>query len=119
VSIRITCKCCQATYKVKDKYAGKQGFCPFCAAVVSIPALDASSDSGEWQVPPPVEPGGETVVQKIPQSQSSTLSLRTHVEVVVCTKCKKPNLVGGQKCMHCAAELPQPRPPETPKVPPG
>ncbi|HWA97064.1 MAG TPA: hypothetical protein VG713_01165 [Pirellulales bacterium] len=38
--IQVTCSGCKATFTVSDKYAGKQGPCPKCKAVITIPKIE-------------------------------------------------------------------------------
>ena len=38
--IRVTCTGCHARFNVSDKFAGKEGPCPKCKAVIQIPGLD-------------------------------------------------------------------------------
>lgn len=47
MSIAVICEHCQATFKVKDRFAGKRGKCPKCAGPIEIPALDDDDDDDE------------------------------------------------------------------------
>jgi Zn-dependent protease with chaperone function len=39
MSIAVTCGSCNASFRVKDEYAGKRGKCPRCQVVVEVPQL--------------------------------------------------------------------------------
>jgi len=41
--IKVTCLSCHASFKVSDKFAGKQGPCPKCKAVIRIPTLEEAA----------------------------------------------------------------------------
>jgi len=40
MSIHVICQACKSRFQVPDKFAGKQGPCPKCKAVITIPKLD-------------------------------------------------------------------------------
>jgi hypothetical protein len=40
VAILVVCQTCKTRFQVSEKFAGKQGPCPKCKAVISIPKLD-------------------------------------------------------------------------------
>ncbi len=40
MSILVVCQTCKTRFQVSEKFAGKQGPCPKCKAVISIPKLD-------------------------------------------------------------------------------
>jgi predicted Zn finger-like uncharacterized protein len=40
MSIVVVCPNCLARFQVKEKYAGKQGRCPKCKSIISVPTLD-------------------------------------------------------------------------------
>jgi len=48
--ISVTCPGCKATFNVSDKFAGKQGPCPKCKTVISIPKLDAAKPKEEVKI---------------------------------------------------------------------
>ena len=101
MSIRVTCGGCQKTYKVKDRFAGKRGACPFCRAPIDVPRLPADRDVKDVRRSVPTEsPGGG--------SPSTTMSLMTHVPMAPCPHCGKNNLAGSPKCYHCKQSLPAP-----------
>ena len=39
MAIRLTCQACQATLQVRDEFAGRQGKCPKCGAMLRVPPL--------------------------------------------------------------------------------
>lgn len=41
MAIQVTCPGCKKSFKVSEKFAGKQGPCPSCKAVIRIPAANA------------------------------------------------------------------------------
>ena len=44
MSIPVTCAGCGRTFRVKDKYAGKMGSCPFCAGTVRVPKVELAAE---------------------------------------------------------------------------
>lgn len=49
MSIAVTCHKCRSTFPVKEKYAGRQGACPVCKAVVDVPGLSTiSTHAAAW-----------------------------------------------------------------------
>ncbi len=40
MAIVVVCPNCRARFQVSEKFAGKQGPCPKCKGVITIPALD-------------------------------------------------------------------------------
>jgi len=56
--IQVTCSGCKATFNVSDKYAGRQGPCPKCKAVISIPKLEAAKKVEEVKIAAPEEAVG-------------------------------------------------------------
>ena len=40
MAIRVTCRGCKTRFQVSDQFAGKEGPCPKCKAVIRIPAAD-------------------------------------------------------------------------------
>jgi hypothetical protein len=60
--IQVTCSGCKATFNVSDKYAGRQGPCPKCKAVITIPKLEAAKKVEEVKIvaPDEVVGGGKT-----------------------------------------------------------
>jgi hypothetical protein len=55
--IQVTCPGCKATFNVSDKYAGRQGPCPKCKAVITIPKLEAAKKVEEVKIAAPEEVG--------------------------------------------------------------
>ena len=103
MSIEITCADCQRQFKVKDRYAGMAGACPFCGNMLLVPDVD--------------EPDGDTASAddlvigrklKATSETPSSLSLMTRVPLTHCTSCNKEVLVGADSCIHCGAALPAP-----------
>jgi Zn-dependent protease with chaperone function len=47
MSIAVTCAKCNSTFRVKDEFAGKQGRCPKCREVLSVPAACAAAMSDD------------------------------------------------------------------------
>ena len=90
MSISVSCCECSKSFKVKERYAGKLGACPFCGAMLQVP--DESLD---------------LVASEEPQAATSTssLSLMTQVPMEPCPACKKQILVGSESCFYCKATL--------------
>jgi hypothetical protein len=53
--IQVTCSGCKATFNVSEKYAGRQGPCPKCKAVITIPKADAAKKVEEVKIAAPEE----------------------------------------------------------------
>ena len=112
MSISVTCSNGHAL-KVKDKYAGKMGLCPYCKAQVAVPMLEPAhaefSDSkilsfvqsGPPHETPPVHEdvlhhesfGGSSM------SLASSSFLRKNTKP--CPKCKANVLTTYDLCPHC------------------
>jgi hypothetical protein len=56
--IQVTCSGCKATFNVSEKYAGRQGPCPKCKAVITIPKLEAAKKVEEVKIAAPEEAAG-------------------------------------------------------------
>lgn len=97
MSIRITCDHCRASYKIKERYAGKRGACPFCGELIVVPPL-----------PPPPPRNFDVdfgLADEADLQSNSSLSL-AHLRMTPCPSCNKSNLDGSPSCFHCGAELP-------------
>jgi hypothetical protein len=49
--IAVICPGCKAQFRVSDKFAGKQGPCPKCKVVITIPAASTSTDEVKIHAP--------------------------------------------------------------------
>ena len=58
--IKVTCTACQSNFRVSDKFAGRQGPCPKCKAVIQIPTVEeaAAAEQAEVVIHAPEEYGG-------------------------------------------------------------
>ena len=57
--IPVVCPGCKASFNVSDKFAGKQGPCPKCKTVISIPKPDpAKKPVEEVKIGEPEPPAG-------------------------------------------------------------
>jgi len=97
MSIQVACGECQRTFKVKDRYAGMTGACPFCGNMLAVPPAPA---------PAPGE--GDLIHQSTEPADHSTssLSLVTRVPMKPCASCGKDILIGSPSCFYCGATLP-------------
>jgi hypothetical protein len=57
--IAVICPGCKAQFRVSEKFAGKQGPCPKCKAVITIPAETASTDEVVIHAPEEYASGGK------------------------------------------------------------
>jgi hypothetical protein len=98
MSIVVACNECEKSFKVKDRYAGMAGACPFCGTMLQVPAVASAVAPDE----------GEFVHQeekKSSASSTSSLSLMTRVPMKPCPCCNKDILVGSPSCFYCGASL--------------
>ncbi|HEY1601047.1 MAG TPA: trypsin-like peptidase domain-containing protein [Pirellulales bacterium] len=59
MGIRVTCAACQATFRVRDEFAGKKGRCPKCDASLRVPGttpIVPPAMVGPPPAPPPLVP---------------------------------------------------------------
>lgn len=94
MSIQVSCHDCHKTFKVKDRYAGLTGACPYCGTMLSVPEAVEDIEL-------------EVVEDEISSTSTSSLSLLTKVPLVPCASCKKDILVGSATCFYCGAVVSQ------------
>lgn len=109
MSILVACGECQRTFKVKDRYSGMTGACPFCGNMLVVPKAEAPIDEPEF-----VHQGSDST-----EHSTSSLSLMTRVPMKPCTSCGKDILVGSPSCFYCGAHFPEPANEQEPAVPAG
>jgi hypothetical protein len=98
MSILVACGECQRNFKVKDRYAGMTGACPFCGNMLIVPKADPGpSDEPEF-----VHSGSDST-----EHSTSSLSLMTRVPMKPCGSCGKDILVGSPSCFYCGAQFPE------------
>jgi hypothetical protein len=111
MSIVVACKECEKSFKVKDRYAGMTGACPFCGTMLQVPAVESAVEPEE----------GDFVHQEEKKSSAnstSSLSLMTRVPMKPCPCCNKDILVGSPSCFYCGSSLSsEAAPPPAPAAP--
>lgn len=113
MSIRVKCPNGHE-FKVKDKYAGQRGYCPYCHAEVHVPAkLTEDEVLDLLGPPPPAEPVGDLPVHQDPKhmrlatdpsSMSGSSLLGSTVlnrGMKTCPKCKKEVRLAYDICPYC------------------
>jgi DNA-directed RNA polymerase subunit RPC12/RpoP len=106
MAIQFQCPSCQATLRLKDQYAGRQGQCPQCQAKITVP--QAAPNSGAAAVPRGESAGATNPVarsgERAPGSKSTTIDFS-------CEGCQKkiraPAAAAGRQvaCPGCGAKL--------------
>ena len=103
MSIRVVCPNGHVM-KIKDKYAGKKGFCPVCKARVEVPVPenDLFSEESIMDVLRPHESGlSLDALNQEPDSAGSWSGKKKDVDVRVCAKCYKEIPVDAYVCPFC------------------
>ena len=96
MSVPITCPHCGTAFRVKDRFIGKQGACPFCGGLIFVDVSDPASGPLRDEI---------YFTRQCAPSPSASQSL-THLSVAACPACGKNNLVGCPTCYHCGIHLP-------------
>lgn len=113
--------------RVKDEYAGKSGYCPFCHARVHVPGPEALSDDDILAIvqhpstfsakqPEPVEQEVHQESQLASDNQGSGLHLHGSSIVrrqKVCPNCFQLTSPAFTHCPRCATPLTVPQPVST------
>jgi len=103
MSIRIVCPNGHEL-KIKEKYAGKKGFCPICKARVEVPVPqnDVFSEDSIMDVLQPHESGlSLDAVNQEPASDKPWSGREEDVHVRLCGKCYKEIPVDAYICPFC------------------
>ncbi|HEY4313428.1 MAG TPA: hypothetical protein VGN12_28515 [Pirellulales bacterium] len=105
MAIQFSCPSCQATLRLKDQYAGRQGQCPQCQAKITVPQVAANSgvSAAERASAGAINPDARSGVRAA-GSKSTTIDFS-------CEGCQKkiraPAAAAGRQvaCPGCGAKL--------------
>ncbi len=102
MSIRVVCPNGHVL-DIKNKYAGKTGFCPVCKARVEVPVpqTDVFSEDSIMDVLQPNESGLSLNAMNCEPDTGDSWSKDEDMEVRVCAKCHKEIPVDAYVCPHC------------------
>lgn len=96
MSIPITCSNCERSFRVKDRYAGKIGSCPFCSGTVRVPRLADLNALEDDEI---------SICGPTTEESSAGKSLLNTVQIVNCAHCGRRNLGGMPNCVSCGGRL--------------
>ena len=108
MSIKVTCPNGHA-FKVKDKYAGKQGLCPFCEDPVVVSVPDALSEEAILDIigPPPPIPVTEESASVLDDDVESESALDDSEDVSATMSLVGRSAVRHQReCPSCSRTMP-------------
>lgn len=80
MAIRVTCSGCHTRFDVNDKFAGKEGPCPKCKAVIQIPAADEQVVIHAPEHSGPTDSKGRSILKPI--ARRETQLSRVHLVVI-------------------------------------
>lgn len=98
MSIPITCSSCQRSFRVKDRYAGKIGSCPFCSGTIRVPRIEAAIIDVDVLME-------DDELSMDSSGSSAGRSLANTVQIVTCNCCGRRNLGGMPNCVSCGSRL--------------
>lgn len=81
MSIRVTCTGCHTRFDVHDKFAGKEGPCPKCKALIQIPADDEQVVIHAPELAGPKDSKGRAILKPI--SRSETILSGVQIAIIV------------------------------------
>jgi predicted RNA-binding Zn-ribbon protein involved in translation (DUF1610 family) len=99
MTIKLSCPSCQATFQVREQYAGKKMKCPKCSAVVTVPS-EESPEEGAIQSTPTVRRTNVTAEDpELLNPDPETVRTRA------CPECGKKIPVTATTCRFCKTLL--------------
>lgn len=101
------------TFRVKDKYAGKRGLCPYCEQKVEVHVPSKLSEEDILELignPLPRQDNpGEEMVHDEPTDEQSGISLvdaSALWKMKKCLDCERLVPYWSKRCPHCDAKIP-------------
>ena len=105
MSIRVVCPKGHSL-KIKDKYAGRTGFCPLCKSPIKIPVPDEEIPGGLVRgIYDPSKSGLSGLALEVPEFIDDPADEDSEDTMQICGKCQKEVPASAQVCPHCKAYI--------------
>jgi predicted Zn finger-like uncharacterized protein len=98
MNIKVSCPSCEASFQVREQYAGKKMKCPKCSAVVTVPSPE-SPEEAAIQSAPVVRRTKATEEPELLNPEPETARTRA------CPECGKKISVTATTCRFCQTVL--------------
>lgn len=92
--IQVSCPSCKTSFKVSDQFAGKQGPCPKCKAVIRIPKADAPAAAAPKA--PSGAPPGKTAAKNDGKTDPKKPAIKTEDIVIHAPEIEGPKTSTGK-----------------------
>lgn len=93
MAISVTCPHCRATFRIKQKYAGRQGACPECKRELTVPTVDGRREkvASTMAAPPVAPPIQRAPVRPIAGTSKSTTGIADRYRWYCEARCDDPS----------------------------